>query len=44
MVPRDGPYIPDRAVPLGEHYDEEKWTTGKYAAAHDDFVQSVVGK
>ena len=25
MVPRDGPYIPDRAVPLGEDFDEKKW-------------------
>jgi dihydropyrimidine dehydrogenase (NADP+) len=23
MVPRDGPYIPDRAVPLGEEYNAE---------------------
>ena len=28
MVPRDGPYIPDRAVPLGEAYNAEKWSTG----------------
>ena len=25
MVPRDGPYIPDRAVPLGEAFDDKKW-------------------
>ena len=25
MVPRGGPYIPDRAVPLGEKFDEAKW-------------------
>ena len=25
MVPRGGPYIPDRAVPLGENFDASKW-------------------
>ena len=30
MVPRDGPYLPDRAVPLGEKFDAAKWSTGEY--------------
>ena len=25
MVPRGGPYNPDRAVPLGEKFDPSKW-------------------
>jgi len=25
MVPRDGPYIPDRGVPAGEQFDSTKW-------------------
>ena len=25
MVPRDGPYIPDRGVALGEKFDIKKW-------------------
>ena len=44
MVPRDGPYIPDRAVPLGEEYNANKWSSGEYAAAHDEHARSVIGK
>ena len=32
MVPRDGPYIPDRAVPLGEPFDAKKWAGGMMVA------------
>ena len=32
MVPRDGPYVPDRAVPLGETFDPKKWAGGLMAA------------
>ena len=44
MVPRDGPYIPDRAVPLGEDYNAEKWSTGVYQAAHDAHAESVMSQ
>jgi dihydropyrimidine dehydrogenase (NADP+) len=44
MVPRDGPYIPDRAVPLGEAYNAEKWSTGVYQAAHDEHARAAAGK
>lgn len=33
MVPRDGPYIPDRAVPLGEAFDAKQWANGKFEHA-----------
>jgi hypothetical protein len=25
MVPRDGPYVPDRGVPLGEEFDIKRF-------------------
>lgn len=28
MVSRDGPYVPDRAVPVGEKFDPKKWAAG----------------
>ena len=32
MVPRGGPYNPDRAIPLGEKFDPAKWAGGQMAA------------
>ena len=33
MVPRDGAYLPDRAVPVGEAFDPKKWAGGKMVRA-----------